>query len=298
MNNLLSSSFPRGSDMEASPLDVEMAVHNSEKSLVGFFEEVSKIKDGMDAIQELLLKLNEDNESTKGIHRPGAMRELRLRMDEHVSLVLKNGRSIKSKLEALDASNLANRKVKGCEEGSSTDRTRMSITNSLRIKLRDLMADFANLRERMSSEYRGTIERRYFTVTGEQASQEVIERMIQTGESENFLRKAIQEQGRRQILDTIQEIQERHDAMMEVEKNLRELQQIFQDLATLVDAQGAQLNTIEEHVNKAASFVDRGTQQLVKAKRSQRRSRKWTCIGIIILIIILLVILLPILTRR
>ncbi|EFJ28662.1 hypothetical protein SELMODRAFT_93442 [Selaginella moellendorffii] len=298
MNNLLSSSFPRGSDMEANPLDVEMAVHNSEKSLVGFFEEVSKIKDAMDAIQELLLKLNEDNESSKSVHKPGAMRELRSRMDEHVSLVLKNGRGIKSKLEALDASNLANRKVKGCEEGSSTDRTRMSITNSLRIKLRDLMADLANLRERMSSEYRGTIERRYFTVTGEQASQEVIERMIQTGESENFLRKAIQEQGRGQILDTIQEIQERHDAVVEVERNLRELQQIFQDLATLVDAQGAQLNTIEEHVNKAASFVDRGTQQLVKAKRSQRRSRKWTCIGIILLIIILLVILLPILTRK
>ncbi|EFJ20598.1 hypothetical protein SELMODRAFT_109138 [Selaginella moellendorffii] len=298
MNNLLSSSFPRGSDMEANPLDVEMAVHNSEKSLVGFFEEVSRIKDAMDAIQELLLKLNEDNESSKSVHKPGAMRELRSRMDEHVSLVLKNGRAIKSKLEALDASNLANRKVKGCEEGSSTDRTRMSITNSLRIKLRDLMADLANLRERMSSEYRGTIERRYFTVTGEQASQEVIERMIQTGESENFLRKAIQEQGRGQILDTIQEIQERHDAVVEVERNLRELQQIFQDLATLVDAQGAQLNTIEEHVNKAASFVDRGTQQLVKAKRSQRRSRKWTCIGIILLIIILLVILLPILTRK
>ena len=46
---------------------------------------------------------------------------------------------------------------------------------------------------------------------------------MNTGESETFLQKAIQEQGWGRVLDTIQEIQERHDAVKDIEKNLKEL---------------------------------------------------------------------------
>ena len=42
-----------------------------------------------------------------------------------------------------------------------------------------------------------------------------------------------------QVMDTVMEIQERHDAVMEVEKGLLELHQIFLDMATLVEQQGA-----------------------------------------------------------
>jgi len=108
--------------------------------------------------------------------------------------------------------------VPGCEEGTPTDRTRTSVTNGLRNKLKDLMGEFQSLRQKVIGEYRETIERRYFTITGENASEETIEKIISTGDSETFLQKAIQEQGRGQILDTINEIQERHDAAKEIEK--------------------------------------------------------------------------------
>lgn len=120
--------------------------------------------------------------------------------------------------------------------------------------------------------------------------------MIATGESETFLRKAIQEQGRGQILDTIHEIRERHDAAMEIEKNLLDLHQIFLDMSVLVEAQGEQLDDIEHHVTHASSFVHHGTQQLQVAKKHQRNTRKWTCIAIILLLIIIIVIVVPIVT--
>jgi syntaxin 1B/2/3 len=132
-------------------------------------------------------------------------------------------------------------------------------------------------------------------VTGEHADDETIENIIETGNSETFLQKAIQEQGRGQVLDTIKEIQERHDAVKEIERNLIELNQIFMDMATLVEAQGEQLNDIEQHVNKASSFVERGTHQLKIAKDHQRNTRKCVCIGIALMIILILIVLLPIL---
>lgn len=148
----------------------------------------------------------------------------------------------------------------------------------------------------MTAEYKETVGRRYFTVTGEKPSEDLIENLISSGESETFLQKAIQDQGRGQILDTISEIQERHDAVKEIEKNLMELHQVFLDMAALVEAQGQQLNNIESHVAHASSFVQRGTEQLQEAKVYQKSSRKWTCIAIGLGAVVLVVILFPVLS--
>ena len=108
------------------------------------------------------------------------------------------------------------------------------------------------------------------------------------------MQKAIQDQGRGQILDTISELQERHDAVKEIEKNLIELHQVFLDMAALVEAQGQQLNNIESHVAHASSFVRRGTEQLVDAREHQKNSRKWYCYAIIAFIVLIFVLLFPI----
>lgn len=75
-------------------------------------------------------------------------------------------------------------------------------------------------------------------------------------------------------MDTISEIQERHDAMKETEKSLLDLHQVFLDMAALVEAQGHQLNDITSHVAHADSFVRRGTVDLFSriASRTARRN--------------------------
>ena len=89
-------------------------------------------------------------------------------------------------------------------------------------------------------------------------------------------------------MDTINEIQERHDAVKDLEKNLKELHQVFLDMAVLVEAQGEQLDDIESHVNRANSFVRGGTEQLQTARNYQKNTRKWTCYAIILLLVIVL----------
>ncbi|RVW72658.1 Syntaxin-121 [Vitis vinifera] len=166
------------------------------------------------------------------------------------------------------------------------------LVNGLRKKLRDSMDAFTSIRNQISSEYRETVQRRYFTVTGENPDEKTVDLLISTGESETFLQKAIQEQGRGRVLDTISEIRERHESVKELERNLKELHQVFLDMAVLVQAQGEQLDDIESQVARANSFVTGGTQQLQTARKHQISSRKWTCYGIIILIVIILLIVL------
>lgn len=312
MNDLLSQSFRSRiethpvTDLEAGGGGTEMSIHLTSSGFLSkrekeeearFFEEVEILKREMEKIMQLLSKLQESNEESRTVTSAQSMKLLRDRMDSHIAEVLKTAKLIKSKLEALDKANKENRLIPGCEQGSTADRTRLTITNSLRKALKALMDDFQALRQKMSFEYRETVERRFFTVTGEKASEETIDHMIESGESETFLQKAVREQGRGQIIETIKEIKERHDAVKEIEKNLLELHQIFMDMAVLVEAQGHQIDNIEAAVKGATSFVRRGTDQLQTAKKLQRNSRKFTCIAIIILLIIILVVVVPILVK-
>ncbi|KAJ3692037.1 hypothetical protein LUZ60_012387 [Juncus effusus] len=259
-----------------------------------FFEEVESVKEDLRSLEKLYRRLQDTNEETKTAHNAKTVKELRSRMDTDIGQVLRKAKQVKAKLEALDRSNAANRKLPGCGPGSSADRTRTSVVCGLGKKLKDLMDDFQGLRTRMAAEYKETVGRRYFTVTGEKADEQTIDNLISSGESETFLQKAIQEQGRGQIIDTISEIQERHDAVKEIEKSLLDLHQVFLDMAALVESQGHQLNDIESHVAHASSFVRRGTVELETAKEYQKSNRKWTCIAIIAGMVLIVVILGPI----
>ncbi|XP_042038099.1 syntaxin-125-like [Salvia splendens] len=291
MNDLFSNSFKnaQGNDLEAGGGDGRTEGVNLDK----FFDDVENVKKDMADVEKLYKRLQESNEESKTAHNAKTVKDLRARMDADVSQVLKRVKLIKGKLEALEKSNATNRRVPGCGPGSSADRTRTSVVSGLGKKLKTMMDEFQGLRARMNEEYKETVGRRYFTVTGQKADEELIENLISSGESESFMQKAIQEQGRGQIMDAISEIQERHDAVKEIEKNLIELHQIFLDMAALVEAQGQQLNDIESHVAHASSFVRRGTEQLQDAREYQKESRKWYYYAVLLVIILIIFVTFP-----
>lgn len=293
MNDLLSGSFeiPRGQDNGG---DLEMGtqrpMNSGELGLDNFFKQVQEIEKQYDKLNKLLKKLQDAHEESKAVTKAAAMKAIKQRMEKDVDEVGKVARSIKSKIEELDRENLANRQKPGCGKGSGVDRSRTATTIALKKKFKDKMSEFQTLRESIHQEYREVVERRVYTVTGTRADEETIDQLIETGDSEQIFQKAIREQGRGQIMDTLAEIQERHDAVREVERKLLELQQIFMDMAVLVDAQGDLLDNIESQVSSAVDHVQSGNTALQHAKRLQRNSRKWTCIAILIVLIIVAVI--------
>jgi syntaxin 1B/2/3 len=110
------------------------------------------------------------------------------------------------------------------------------------------MAEFSELRARIHDENRQVVERRVYAVTGQHLPEDDIDRMIETGQAETIFQRAILEQGRGRVLDTLAEIQERNRAVKDLEASLLELHQIFLDMAVLVEAQGEMLDNIEKQV--------------------------------------------------
>lgn len=299
MNDLFSTdSFRRQQHRHDSVEIPDNAPSSTTINLNSFFDDVESVKAELTELERLYRSLQNSHEQSKTLHNSKAIKDLRSRMESDVTLALKKARFIKLRLEELDRSNAENRNLPGCGYGSSADRSRTSVVNGLRKKLCDSMESFNRLREEISSTYKETIERRYFTITGENPDEKTVDLLISTGESETFLQKAIQKQGRGRVLETIQEIQERHDAVKDIERNLRELHQVFMDMAVLVQSQGQHLDDIESQVTRANSAVKRGTTELQTARYYQKNTRKWICIGVIVLALILFIIIISVVLSK
>ncbi|KAK9095723.1 hypothetical protein Sjap_021220 [Stephania japonica] len=311
MNDLMTKSFTSYVDLKKEAMKddleagehygdgVEMSASQMDPNLAQFLDEAERVKEEMGSIRQLLERLHESNEESKSLHKPEPLKALRNRINSDIVSVLKKARGIRSHIEDMDRANEANRRLSlGYKAGTPIDRVRTAVTNGLRKKLKEMMMDFQLLRQKMMAEYKEMVGRRYFTVTGEQPDEETIDKIISNGGEEDilFLERAIQEHGRGKVLETVVEIQDRHAAAKEVEKSLLELHQVFLDMAVMVEAQGEQMDDIEHHVMNAAHYVKDGSKNLKVAKDYQRSSRKWMCLGAILLLLLVLLIVIPIVT--
>jgi syntaxin 1B/2/3 len=232
-----------------TPVDIEAPMDSKNASdMDQFYAQVSVIKALMADIKDLQVRLEANNERTKTAVRTAQVHELREKMQQDANTISKEAEQIKSYLKQLDAENAAAMKKKGQGKGTASERTRTAVTGALKKKLKESMDEFQELRERLMADYRETVERRVYTVTGEHASEEQIDNMIDEGEGEMIFQKAIMEQGRGYVMDTVAELRERRDAVLELERSLLELHQVFLDMAVLVEAQGQMIDNIENQV--------------------------------------------------
>ncbi|XP_049376768.1 syntaxin-112-like [Solanum stenotomum] len=295
MNDLMTKSFlsyvelkkQAMMDLEAGP-DIEMGQLDptDERNLTKFFEEVAVIKSDMEEISNLLVNLQDLNQKTKSAPSAKILQGLRDQINSDIITVLRKAKIIKTRLELLDKSNLDNRGVSAAyKEGSPVDRTRISVTNGLRIKLRDMMNDFQCLRENIVAEHKEGLRKQYSSeglrkqyssANRKEPSEEAIEKMMQEKVFEGRVEKGVVEN------------QDRHEAVKEIQKSLVELHQVFLDMAVMVETQGDQMNNIEQNVVNAGGYVNGGMKELDRANR-MKRTRTWACwIGALVLVFLLI----------
>ncbi|GMH45802.1 hypothetical protein BSKO_13765 [Bryopsis sp. KO-2023] len=285
--------FGSGRDIESGPTPT--AASPTDDAMQKFFAMVEEIKNDMSKIREKQKSLRDSHERSKTVTRAAEMKNLREQMQDDINAVSKQAHGIKAMLEALDKSNAESLKQKDCGPGSSTERMRTSITAGLKKRLKDLMSEFTELRKRVQKEYREVVERRVRAVTGKHASEDEIDRIIETGEGETVFQQAFLDQGKGKAMDTLAEIRERQRAVRDLEQSLLELHQIFLDMAVLVEVQGEMLDNIERQVAQSVDYVGGAVTALTDARRFQTKARKLRCCAIICLLIIIAVILLAVL---
>lgn len=290
MNDLMTKSFLSYAELKKQAqmdLKAEKDIEkgqlspSDEENLSQFFQKVDAIKSDMEEITNLLSDLQKLNEETKSTHSAKVLRGLRDRMDSDINSVLLKAKIVKTGLELLDRSNGENRRLSvEFRGGSAVDRMRISVTNGLRTKLRDMMNDFQTLRDKVLSDHKEYLRRRCYNATGEVPGEDEIEKMVLgSGKVEVF-------EGRTELY---LENKERHEAVLDIQRSLDNLHQVFLDMAVLVETQGEKIDEIEHNVANAGSFISGGTNSLFYAKQMRKKGKKWVywvwAVGLIILLV-------------
>jgi syntaxin 7 len=117
-------------------------------------------------------------------------------------------------------------------------------------------------------------------------------------ESEDEQHSLVQAQKRQQLMQLDSErdfqsalIDEREEGIKQIESTIQEVNDIFVDLATLVNEQAGMVDNIESHIDTTVSNTGRGVVELRKAAQYQEAARtKMCCLVVIILAVVAVVV--------
>ncbi|ESO97984.1 hypothetical protein LOTGIDRAFT_153095 [Lottia gigantea] len=93
-----------------------------------------------------------------------------------------------------------------------------------------------------------------------------------------------------QAKQTLADIEARHNDIIKLENSIRELHDMFMDMAMLVESQGEMIDRIEYNVEAAVDYIETAKMDTKKAVKYQSKARRKKIL-IIICVIVLLAIL-------
>ncbi|XP_077317906.1 syntaxin-2 [Lithobates pipiens] len=217
----------------------------------------------------------------------------------------------KDDLESLnkEIKNIANKvrtKLKSIEQTIDHDDNANRSSVNLRIrktqhtvlcrKFGEVMIEYNETQIQFRERSKGRIQRQ-LEITGKTTTDEELEEMLETGNPAIFTSDIISDsQITRQALN---EIESRHKDIMKLESSIRELHDMFMDIAMLVETQGEMINNIEKNVENSADYIEHAKEETKKAVKYQSKSRRkmiFIIICVLILVVILVIILATTLT--
>uniref|UniRef100_G1SYZ0 Syntaxin-1B n=1 Tax=Oryctolagus cuniculus TaxID=9986 RepID=G1SYZ0_RABIT len=113
---------------------------------------------------------------------------------------------------------------------------------------------------------------RQLEITGRTTTNEELEDMLESGKLAIFTDDIkMDSQMTKQALN---EIETRHNEIIKLETSIRELHDMFVDMAMLVESQGEMIDRIEYNVEHSVDYVERAVSDTKKAVKYQSKARR------------------------
>jgi len=256
----------------------------AEEFMKEFFEDVNSIKQGMAVIRKNIRSIEETYEQALlavGIEQGSKSSEELERLIDETNLTATD---VRNKLKEMDADNKQIEDAKGTAEY----RIRTNMHGTLTRKFLDLMAEYQEVQTKFKNKFRERVERQYKIVKPD-ATQQEIEEALEGGNTQIFA-KEILNQRHAQAKDALNYIENRHRDILRLEQSIKELHQLFVDMAILVEAQGEMIDQIEYNVSQSVAYTQDAVKNLRSANKLQKKSRKKMCCIVCVLIIVLFLI--------
>jgi syntaxin 1B/2/3 len=265
---------------ETSPVELEK-LNTQPAGDAEYVKQFEKVKTSLNKIEKNTEKIiglkNRADVEVKDSDQKEIMNEL-----DHVMLETKNEATKTKELLALMEKENKDYEAKNPSSTNALIRSNLLATHTRHFN--NVMREFQDASESFRDSLRQRIARQV-RIVKEDVTQEEIDKIIQSDDPGKYLKEAM---GLTDILvDAVAELEERHEKMKQIEQGVREVLELFQDLATLVELQQEHLDNIEQNVAKSKNYTQQAEQELIKAKASQDRARKWQCYALILALVVL-----------
>ncbi|XP_054274618.1 syntaxin-1A-like isoform X1 [Macrosteles quadrilineatus] len=253
-------------DDDVGPDDVAVNVEGRDGFMDEFFAEVEEIREMIDKIQANVEEVKKKHSAI--LSAPQTDEKVKQELEDLMADIKKTANKVRAKLKVIEQ----NIEQEEQTNKSSADlRIRKTQHSTLSRKFVEVMTEYNRTQTDYRERCKGRIQRQ-LEITGRQTTNEELEEMLEQGNPAVFTQGIIMET--QQAKQTLADIEARHADIIKLENSIRELHDMFMDMAMLVESQGEMIDRIEYHVEHAVDYVQTATQDTKKALKYQSKARR------------------------
>ncbi|XP_012615287.1 syntaxin-3 isoform X2 [Microcebus murinus] len=242
--------------------EVEIAIDNT-AFMDEFFSEIEETRLNIDKISEHV----EEAKKLYSVILSAPIPEPKTKddLEQLTTEIKKRANNVRNKLKSME------KHIEEDEVRSSADlRIRKSQHSVLSRKFVEVMTKYNEAQVDFRERSKGRIQRQ-LEITGKKTTDEELEEMLESGNPAIFTSGIIDSQISKQALS---EIEGRHKDIVRLESSIKELHDMFMDIAMLVENQGAMIDRIENNMDQSVGFVERAVADTKKAVKYQSEARR------------------------
>ncbi|KAF2666728.1 t-SNARE [Microthyrium microscopicum] len=154
-------------------------------------------------------------------------------------------------------------------------------------RLKTAMTDF----QRLESDFRAQMrdqQARQYRIVNPNATEQEVQQAVEDPNAQIFQQALMNSDRRGQSQSALNAVRARNAAIQNIERQMIELAELFQDLDNIVMQQGEQVAQIEEKAVEVQDNIYQANTQLETGIKSARaaRKKKWICLGICVFLLI------------
>ncbi|XP_028831960.1 syntaxin-3 [Denticeps clupeoides] len=248
---------------DQGPDDVEVPVENQE-FMDEFFAQIEDIRTSIDKIDENVVEIKKLYSVI--LSAPTSDQKTQDDIEAVTNEIKKLANNARNKLKSIERSLESNP-----DERVSADlRIKKSQHAILAKKFVEVMTKYNEAQMDFRDKSKGRIARQ-LEITGKATTDEELEEMLEGGNAAVFT-AGIMDSGISK--EQLGEIEARHKDIMRLESSIKELHDMFVDIAMLVENQGSMIDRIESNMDQSVGFVERAVADTKKAAKFQQEARR------------------------
>ena len=262
----------------------------SDPDLAAHMATYDTIKQQLDTIAHNTETIKDITKKLKTTANEAIRKQIIVDKDEAITSTTQNGLQIKRTLDAIKQENESMLASDPDVKNTAKMDMRINLYNTYLRKFDHVITE-SNAAIVAFKSVLEQIEKRQIKVVLPDMSDEKVQEIIDSGKSAEVVQQALVSDN---LQETVRMIEERHDEILKLERQVREIFELFNDLATLVDLQQESLDVISVNISNARRKVEDAEIVLVEARRYQKQARnRKICCCLLVLCIIAVVVVLP-----